>query len=95
MLAGNLGTSGNSMHLRSYGLMDKALDFGTKDCRFESCYDHFWVHNLLGLTSENGFIFNNSVEFEKILFHGSALFTNKITDTNKLGPERRCCLGCQ
>ena len=25
---------------RSCGLMDKALVFGTKDCRFESCQDH-------------------------------------------------------
>ena len=25
------------------GLMDKALVFGTKDCRFESCQGHFTV----------------------------------------------------
>ena len=28
--------------MRSCGLMDKALVFGTKDCRFESCQDHIF-----------------------------------------------------
>ena len=28
---------------RPCGLMDKALVFGTKDCRFESCQGHFWM----------------------------------------------------
>ena len=26
------------------GLMDKALVFGTKDCRFESCQGHCFLH---------------------------------------------------
>ena len=28
---------------RLYGFMDKALVFGTKDCRFESCQSHIWT----------------------------------------------------
>ena len=29
------------------GLMDKALVFGTKDCRFESCQGHLCIHRLV------------------------------------------------
>ena len=32
---------------RPCGLMDKALVFGTKDCRFESCQGHYyWCHSF-------------------------------------------------
>ena len=31
-----------AINMRSCGLMDKALVFGTKDCRFESCQDHYY-----------------------------------------------------
>ena len=27
--------------------MDKALVFGTKDCRFESCQGHLCIHRLV------------------------------------------------
>ena len=29
----------------SCGLMDKALVFGTKDCRLESCQDQFYLYH--------------------------------------------------
>ena len=29
------------------GLMDKALVFGTKDCRFESCQGHLFIGRLV------------------------------------------------
>ena len=29
------------IHLRPCGLMDKAPDFGSGDCRFESCHGRF------------------------------------------------------
>ena len=37
--------------LRPCGLMDKALVFGTKDCRFESCQGHAskWAHARTGV----------------------------------------------
>ena len=31
--------------MRPCGLMDKALVFGTKDCRFESCQGQFSCHD--------------------------------------------------
>ena len=31
------------------GLMDKALVFGTKDCRFESCQGHLCIHRLVAM----------------------------------------------
>ena len=31
----------NNVQHRSCGLMDKAPDFGSGDCRFESCHDRF------------------------------------------------------
>ena len=34
---------------RPCGLMDKALVFGTKDCRFESCQGHFWSFRIYSL----------------------------------------------
>ena len=37
---------------RSRGLMDKALVFGTKDCRFESCRDHFYYTRGSGLAGK-------------------------------------------
>ena len=38
---------GVSLYLRGpCGLMDKALVFGTKDCRFESCQGHFRYGNI-------------------------------------------------
>ena len=29
--------------------MDKALVFGTKDCRFESCQGHLCIHRLVAM----------------------------------------------
>ena len=35
-----------SSHIsRSCGLMDKASDFGSEDCRFESCHDRYFYFN--------------------------------------------------
>ena len=31
------------IHLRLCGLMDKAPDFGSGDCRFESCHDRYFL----------------------------------------------------
>jgi hypothetical protein len=36
-----------SNKLRSCGLMDKASDFGSGDCRFESCHDRFIEEPLI------------------------------------------------
>ena len=36
----DLHAAGQKLCKRSCGLMDKALVFGTKDCRLESCQDH-------------------------------------------------------
>ena len=39
----NLNLHDQAMYMWSCGLMDKALVFGTKDCRLESCQDqHIW-----------------------------------------------------
>ena len=35
-------------HLRPRGLMDKAPDFGSWDCRFESCHGRFFSEKCLG-----------------------------------------------
>ena len=38
--------AGAPLHIKGpCGLMDKALVFGTKDCRFESCQGHSCTHN--------------------------------------------------
>ena len=43
---------------RPCGLMDKALFFGTKDCRFESCQGHASRSNSV-ITMEDAVIFSD------------------------------------
>ncbi len=58
--------------MRACGLMDKAPDFGSGDCRFESCHARaFLLHVMIAIFEENKVNFKekNNLTYD---FHNSS-----------------------
>ena len=75
----------------SCGLMDKASDFGSEDCRFESCHDRFLLFFHFDWYKFPGWYYNSIFQGS---FHWITIVAKEVTEAKNYEDSKILCCKC-